>query len=337
MRRGLVRDRIGLHAPPHQLGQHLGGVAEHADRYRFPLAAGALHHRQCLVEILRLGVEIAGLEPHLDARGLAFDRQQRGTRHGGGERLRAAHAAEAGGEDPLAGEAAAVVAPQQLGKGLVGALHDALRADIDPGAGGHLAVHHQALAIERVEMVERRPVRDQVRVRDQHARRVRVRAKHADGLSRLHAQGLVRLEIAQGCDHAIEALPIARGAARAAVDHQLVRVLRHLGIEIVHQHAQRRLGQPALGRQFGPRGARMMRVLSRRVGIGSLISGTTRSPSPARKGEAVLEHGAQCPLDRLGELRVPRRRIALVGEDSRASPAPSARHGCPRRVARRCG
>ncbi len=33
-----------------------------------------------------------------------------------------------------------------LGEGLIGALNDALRADIDPGPGGHLAVHGQALA-----------------------------------------------------------------------------------------------------------------------------------------------------------------------------------------------
>jgi hypothetical protein len=32
-----------------------------------------------------------------------------------------------------------------------------------------LAVHHEAFAIELVEMVERRPVRHQVRVRDQYA------------------------------------------------------------------------------------------------------------------------------------------------------------------------
>ena len=37
----------------------------------------------------------------------------------------------------------------------------------------------------------------------------------------------------------------------AAVDHELMRLLRHLGIEVVHQHAQRRLGQPALGADLG--------------------------------------------------------------------------------------
>ena len=56
------------------------------------------------------------------------------------------------GQDPLALEVAAIVLAAGLDEGLVGALHDALRADIDPRAGRHLAVHHQALLIELVEM-----------------------------------------------------------------------------------------------------------------------------------------------------------------------------------------
>src|SRR6185503_8794550 len=50
---------------------------------------------------------------------------------------------------------------------------------------------------------------------------------------------------------AVEALPVARGAADTAVDHELAGLLRHLGIEVVHEHAQRRLGEPALGGDVG--------------------------------------------------------------------------------------
>ena len=70
-------------------------------------------------------------------------------------------------------------------------------ADVDPRAGGHLAVHHQALAIELVEMLPGRPARHQVGVGDQHARRVRVGAEHADRLARLDQQGLVVLQPAR--------------------------------------------------------------------------------------------------------------------------------------------
>ena len=189
-----------------------------------------------LVERLGLHVEILGLEPHLDAARLALHRQHRGAGHHGGQRLRPAHAAEAGGEDPFAGQAAAVVAPAHLHEGLVGALHDALAADVDPGARRHLPVHHQALAIELVEVLERGPVRHDVGVGDQHARRVGVRAEDADRLAGLHQQRLVGFQLAQRRDDAVEALPVARGAADAAVHHQLARLLRHLGVEVVHEH-----------------------------------------------------------------------------------------------------
>ncbi len=84
-------------------------------------------------------------------RGLAFDRQHRCAGHGRRQRLRAAHAAETGGENPAARQIAVVMPAADFDEGLVGALNDALRADIDPRAGRHLAVHHQALAIELVE------------------------------------------------------------------------------------------------------------------------------------------------------------------------------------------
>ena len=196
--------------------------------------------------------------------------RQRGARHGRGKRLRAAHAAEPGGQDPLAGEVAAVMLAAHLHEGLVGALHDALRADIDPRAGRHLAVHHEPLAIELVEVVPGGPVRHEVGVGDQHARRVGVRAEDADRLARLHQQRLVVLERLQERDDAVEALPVARRAADAAIDDELAGLLGDVRVEIVHQHAQRRFGQPALGRRASCRAAaRITRALSMRVMVGS--------------------------------------------------------------------
>ena len=163
------------------------------------------------------------------------------------QRLGAAHAAQARGEDPAAGQVAAVVLAAQLGEGLVGALNDPLGADVDPRAGRHLAVHHQALAIEFVEMLPGRPARHQVGVGDQHPGRVGVGAEHAHRLAGLDQQGLVVLQAPQRRDDAVEAFPVAGGPADAAIDHQLLRPLGHVGVEVVHQHAQRRFGEPALG------------------------------------------------------------------------------------------
>ena len=93
-------------------------------------------------------------------------------------------------------------------------------------------------------------MRHEVRVRDQHARRVGLGAEHADRLAGLHAQRLVGLERGERRDDAVEALPIARGAADPAIDDELVRLLRHLRVEVVHEHPQRRLGEPAPGSEL---------------------------------------------------------------------------------------
>ena len=141
------------------------------------------------------------------------------------------------------------MAPAHLDEGLVGALHDALGADVDPGPGGHLAVHHEALAVELVEVIPGRPVRHEVGIGDQHAGRVRVGAEDAHRLAGLHQQRLVGFEPPQRRHDAVEAVPVAGGAADAAVDHELAGLLGHVGIEVVHEHAQGRLGEPAPGRE----------------------------------------------------------------------------------------
>ena len=59
------------------------------------------------------------------------------------------------------------------------------------------------------------------------------------------------LELAQRRDDRVEALPVARGAADAAVDDELLRILGDLGIEIVLDHPQRGFGEPALRGALG--------------------------------------------------------------------------------------
>ena len=192
-----------------------------------------------------LAVEVAGLKPHVDAGRLALDRQHGGTRHGRGERLRSPHAAEPAGQNPAPGEIAAVVAAADFDEGLVGALNDPLAADIDPGPGGHLAVHHQPDLIERVEMVPVRPARHEVGIGDQHARSVLVGAEHAHRLAGLDQQRFIVAQGLQAVHDAVEGLPVAGGPADPAIDDQRFRLLRHLRVEVVHQHPQRRFGQPA--------------------------------------------------------------------------------------------
>jgi hypothetical protein len=73
--------------------------------------------------------------------------------------------------------------------------------------------------------------------------------KDADRLAGLDQQGFVVLEFAQGTQDRVEAFPVARGAADAAVDHQFGGIFRHFRIEVVLQHAEGGFGQPALAAQ----------------------------------------------------------------------------------------
>src|SRR5215211_8776318 len=89
--------------------------------------------------------------------------------HRHGQRLRAAHPAEAGGDDEPAAQRAAEPLARERRERLVRALQDPLGPDVDPGPGGHLAVHHQPGLLELAEHIPRRPLADEIRVRDQDA------------------------------------------------------------------------------------------------------------------------------------------------------------------------
>ena len=216
-----------------------------------PLRARLRHLRERVVERMAQPVAVARFDAPPHARLVDLDREAHAARHRDRERLGASHPAEAGGQHQPTREAAAEVTLRRRGEGLERALHDALRADVDPRARGHLPVHHQSLGLELAEVLPGRPARNQQRVRDQHARRPRVRAEDADRLAGLHQQRLVGLERTQRVDDRVERLPRSRGAARAAVDHQIVGPLRDLGIEVVHEHAECRLLRPAAARALG--------------------------------------------------------------------------------------
>ena len=141
---------------------------------------------------------------------VALDADRDAVVHGHRERLRAAHAAEPGGQRDGAGQRAAEPLVGDRGERLEGALQDALGADVDPRAGGHLAVHRQPEVLEPAELLPVGPVADQVGVGDQHPRRPLVGAHHADRLAGLHEQRLVVLQRGQRADDRVVGLP-ARG------------------------------------------------------------------------------------------------------------------------------
>jgi hypothetical protein len=75
-----------------------------------------------------------------------------------------------------------------------------------------------------------------------------MRAEHRNRFARLDHQCFIVFEPAQRRDNRVEGLPASRRASRAAVDNEFVRTLGNLGIEIVHEHAQRGFLWPSLTR-----------------------------------------------------------------------------------------
>ena len=166
----LIGEHVGHDAPPHELRQHLRDVPDESHRERAPPRARVLDQPKRRVEVVLEPVAVAGLHPPPDAALVHVHTQKRRAVHRGGERLRSAHPAEPARDDQPPLERAAEMLPRALGEGLVRALQDSLRPDVDPRARGHLAVHGEPERVQPAELVPGGPARHQVRVGDEHPR-----------------------------------------------------------------------------------------------------------------------------------------------------------------------
>src|SRR3974390_924094 len=142
-------------------------------------------------------------------------------------RPRAAQAAKPGSEHETAGEIAPEMALRNAHEDLVGALNDALRADVLPVARGETAPADEILALQLVERLGLRPLADDVAIRHQDDRRLGVRPDHADRLARLHQQRLAVLHAIERRDNAVMGGPVARSAPERGIDDEVVRALGH--------------------------------------------------------------------------------------------------------------
>ncbi len=248
VRARLVRQDVeGLrHAELERSLEEVLRVPDPGDRECLLLGLRLHGHRERAVEPRLDHVEVARLEAAPRALLVDLGREERGAVHGRGEGLGAAHASQARAHDEPPREVAPEVLLPGGGERLVGPLQDPLGADVDPGARGHLPEHDEALGLELAELLPGRPVGDEVRVGDEDARGVRVRADDPDGLPRLHQQCLVGGELAERLHDRVVGGPAPRGLAGAAVDDEPRRVLGDLGVEVVHEEAHGRLGSPRL-------------------------------------------------------------------------------------------
>ena len=255
VRRRLIRQHVGRDAARDERRQDVGRVRAQSDRPCHAVACPAGDRVERLVQAVGRLVQVACGQAPLDAPGIHLDHQRRGAVHRRGQRLGSAHAAETGGDDEAPGQRAAEMTTRDLGQRLVGPLHDALAADVDPAAGRHLAVHRQAALLEIAEVLPRRPRGNEQRVGDEHARRAGMGLKDADRLAGLDQQRLVVLERLQRPDDGVVGVPVARRLSRSAVHHQIVGPLGDVGIEIVHQHPHARLPAASLCRSARCRAA----------------------------------------------------------------------------------
>src|SRR5437016_2410063 len=243
--RRLVGEDVGGEAAARQLRHHLGAVANQTDRQRPAGSPRLVAPAQRFVDRGRGPVEVAGVEATLDACRVDFDDEADGVVHRRCQGLCAAHPAEPAGQHDAAPEGAVEVAPRHRPERFVRALQNPLRADVDPRARGHLAVHHETLPLEVAEHLPCRPATHQVRIGDQHARRLGVGSEHAYRLARLYQESLVVFQRPEGPAHRVERGPVPHRLPRAAVHHEILGPLRHLGIQVVHEHPQRGLLDPA--------------------------------------------------------------------------------------------
>ena len=163
-------------------------------------------------------VDVPGRQAALDARRIDFDDERDAAVHRHGQRLGAAHAAEAGGHDQPAGQDAAEMPAGQLPRASrrcpAGSPACRCRSSCRPSSGrtssgrglrgrGRCPSAHAGTSSALAMMT-----------RGAHG----MRAEDGDRLAGLHDERLVVFEPAQRGDDRVERLPAARGAAGSAVD-----------------------------------------------------------------------------------------------------------------------
>src|SRR4029453_18741252 len=129
---GLVSDDVDRYAAPQQLGEDLSAVPDDPDGPGHTLRFGGDRPRHSLVKIIGSLVKVAVLDPALEARSIDVDNQADAVVQRDGQGLGSAHPAATASEGQGAGERAAEPFLRDRGEGLVGTLHDALSADVDP-------------------------------------------------------------------------------------------------------------------------------------------------------------------------------------------------------------
>ncbi len=179
----LVGDDVDLSAQGEQFGKDGRRVAEHSDREGFTRIPRPVRQLEGMFEGVSGDVEVTVLNAAGDTAGVDVNADRDTVIHGHGEGLSATHAAKARRERDRAGERSVELLLGDSTERLERSLQNALRADVDPRARRHLAVHREAQLLEPTELVPVRPVAHEVGVGEQHTRGPLVGLHDADGLA----------------------------------------------------------------------------------------------------------------------------------------------------------
>ena len=254
MRGGLVGHEIEPFTGGRPRGLDLRRVPDQRDAHGLATGRRCARPREGLRIVVREPVHVADLQSATGARLVHLDGQADAIVHGHCQGLGTAHPAQTGGQRHGPAQGAAEVLAGRLGERLVGPLQDALGPDVDPRSRGHLAVHHQPSPLQLAEVLPVGPFPDEVRVGDEDPRCPFVGPQHADRLAALDQQGLVVGEDRQLADDGVERVPAARRSPGPAVDDEVIRVLRDLRIQVVHEHPEGGFLGPAATGQLGTSG-----------------------------------------------------------------------------------
>ena len=251
---GLIRQEVGDDLAFRERGDDRCCVSHQADGACLSLRLVVLDQAEGFVQVLNHLIKVSSLESALQPGRVHFDDQDRRPVHRAREGLRTTHAPAATRDDEPATQVPLKVLPCSLGEGLIGSLEDPLRPDVHPGPGGHLPEHDEPGPFIFKEAFPGRPPGDEIGVRDQDTRGVRVRAKDTHRLAGLDQEGLIPFQAFKRADQGVEALPVPGRLSNPPIHDQFFRALRHSRVEVVHEHTQCSLLGPAFTAEGGAAG-----------------------------------------------------------------------------------